>query len=289
MASVAQWIEGARPYTFPNALTPVVAGTGAAAALGSEVWWKAMLALTVSLALLVGVNFANDYSDGVRGTDEERVGPLRLVGSGLAAPASVKFAAMNCFALAAAVGVTLALVSAWWMVLVGALCILGSWYYTGGKKPYGYNGFGEIAVFVFFGLIAVLGTEFVQSGRVDVVGLLMAVAIGSFSSAVLMVNNLRDIRTDSESGKDTLAVKLGDARARTLHLALLVVPFLVIFALAGHTIWALTGLLAFPLAVKANEPVRNGELGANLGPALTTTGQAMLVWATAVGLALSLS
>ena len=288
MASVSQWIEGARPRTLPNAIAPVFAGTGAAASLDGAVWWKALLALVVSLALIVGVNFANDYSDGIRGTDDERVGPLRLVGSGLASPASVKGAAMGCFAVAAVAGIALALVSAWWLILVGAVCILGAWYYTGGKKPYGYSGFGEIAVFVFFGLVAVLGTQFVQVGRGDWVGLLAAIAIGSYSSAVLVANNLRDIPTDTESGKITLAVKLGDARTRALHLVLLVVPFVVTLALVPRTPWALVGLLALPLAVKANAPVRSGGRGPALIPALADTGQSMLVWAAATGLALGL-
>ncbi len=288
MASVSQWIEGARPRTLPNAIAPVFAGTGAAASLDGAVWWKALLALVVSLALIVGVNFANDYSDGIRGTDDERVGPLRLVGSGLASPASVKGAAMGCFAVAAVAGIALALVSAWWLILVGAVCILGAWYYTGGKKPYGYSGFGEIAVFVFFGLVAVLGTQFVQVGRVDWVGLLAAIAIGSYSSAVLVANNLRDIPTDTESGKITLAVKLGDARTRALHLVLLVVPFVVTLALVARTPWALVGLLALPLAVKANAPVRSGGRGPALIPALAGTGQSMLGGAAATGLALGL-
>ncbi|CAM2840826.1 1,4-dihydroxy-2-naphthoate polyprenyltransferase [Prescottella defluvii] len=288
MASVSQWIEGARPRTLPNAIAPVFAGTGAAASLDGAVWWKALLALLVSLALIVGVNFANDYSDGIRGTDDERVGPLRLVGSGLASPAAVKGAALGCFAVAAVAGIALALVSAWWLILIGAVCILGAWYYTGGKKPYGYSGFGEIAVFVFFGLVAVLGTEFVQAGRVDWAGLLAAIAVGSYSSAVLVANNLRDIPTDTESGKITLAVKLGDARTRTLHLVLLVVPFVVTLALVARTPWALVGLLALPLAVKANAPVRGGGHGPALIPALAVTGLSMLVWATATGLALGL-
>lgn len=288
MASVSQWIEGARPRTLPNAIAPVLAGTGAAASLGGAVWWKALLALVVSLALIVGVNFANDYSDGIRGTDDERVGPIRLVGSKLASPAAVKTAALGCFAVAAVTGVVLALVSAWWLILVGALCILGAWYYTGGKKPYGYSGFGEIAVFVFFGLVAVLGTEFVQAGRVDWAGLLAAVAVGSFSSAVLVANNLRDIPTDTESGKITLAVKLGDARTRTLHLALVIVPFVATLALVARTPWALVALIALPLALRANAPVRTGGHGPALIPALAITGQTMLVWAAATGLALGL-
>ncbi|MFC9787286.1 1,4-dihydroxy-2-naphthoate polyprenyltransferase [Rhodococcus sp. NPDC127528] len=288
MASVSEWIEGARPRTLPNAIAPVLVGTGAAASIGGAVWWKAVLALVVSMSLIIGVNFANDYSDGIRGTDDERVGPLRLVGSKLASPAAVKGAAFACFGVAAVVGVVLALTSAWWLILVGAVCIAGAWYYTGGRNPYGYSGFGEVAVFVFFGLVAVCGTQFVQAERVDWVGLVAAVAVGSFSSAVLVANNLRDIPTDAESGKNTLAVRLGDAGTRTLHLALLVVPFVVTLALVARTPWALVGLVAVPLAVKANAPVRSGAQGLALIPALAGTGAAMLVWgiATALGLGL---
>ncbi|AQA23734.1 1,4-dihydroxy-2-naphthoate octaprenyltransferase [Rhodococcus sp. MTM3W5.2] len=288
MASVSQWIEGARPRTLPNAIAPVLVGTGAAASLDGAVWWKAVLALVVSVALIVGVNYANDYSDGIRGTDDVRVGPLRLVGSKLASPAAVKRAAFACFALAGVVGVVLALTSAWWLILVGALCIAGAWYYTGGRNPYGYSGFGEVAVFVFFGLIAVLGTQFVQAERIDWAGAVSAVAVGSFSSAVLVANNLRDIPTDTESGKRTLAVRLGDRGTRTLHLALLVVPFVMTLALVARTPWALVGLLALPLAVKANAPVRSGGQGLALIPALAGTGLAMLVWGATTALALGL-
>ncbi|MBP1162552.1 1,4-dihydroxy-2-naphthoate octaprenyltransferase [Rhodococcus sp. PvR044] len=288
MASVSQWIEGARPRTLPNAIAPVLVGTGAAASLGGAVWWKAVLALVVSVALIVGVNYANDYSDGIRGTDDVRVGPLRLVGSKLASPAAVKRAAFACFALAGVVGVVLALTSAWWLILVGALCIAGAWYYTGGRNPYGYSGFGEVAVFVFFGLIAVLGTQFVQAERIDWAGAVSAVAVGSFSSAVLVANNLRDIPTDTESGKRTLAVRLGDRGTRTLHLALLVVPFVVTLVLVARTPWALVGLVALPLAVKANAPVRSGGQGLALIPALAGTGLAMLVWGATTALALGL-
>ncbi|MEU8896623.1 1,4-dihydroxy-2-naphthoate polyprenyltransferase [Nocardia sp. NPDC048505] len=289
MATAAQWIEGARPRTLPNAIAPVLAGTGAAAALGGFVWWKAVLALLVSLALIIGVNYANDYSDGIRGTDDERVGPLRLVGSKLASPAAVKNAAVLSLAVGAVLGLVLAATTAWWLLLVGVACLAGAWFYTGGSKPYGYSGFGEIAVFVFFGLIAVLGTEFVQAERVDWVGLVLAVAVGAFSSAVLVANNLRDIPTDTESGKTTLAVKLGDARTRTLHLALLVIPFLATLALVARTPYALVGLVAIPLAVRANAPVRGGKNGLELIPALRDSGLALLIWSAVTALALGLS
>ncbi|AMY21830.1 MULTISPECIES: 1,4-dihydroxy-2-naphthoate polyprenyltransferase [Nocardiaceae] len=287
MATTAQWIEGARPRTLPNAIAPVLVGTGAAVSLDAGVWWKALLALIVSLALIVGVNFANDYSDGIRGTDDDRVGPLRLVGSKAASAGAVKRAAIGCFAVGAVAGLVLAATSAWWLVIVGLICIAGAWYYTGGSKPYGYSGFGEIAVFVFFGLVAVLGTQYVQAEQIDWAGVLAAVAVGSFSSAVLVANNLRDIPTDTESGKRTLAVRLGDTRTRYLHLALLVVPFAMTVALTARTPWALVALLALPLAARANSPVRGGAHGFELIPALRDSGLAMLVWGAATGVALA--
>ncbi|CAH0174135.1 1,4-dihydroxy-2-naphthoate polyprenyltransferase [Rhodococcus fascians] len=287
MATTAQWIEGARPRTLPNAIAPVLVGTGAAVSLDAGVWWKALLALIVSLALIVGVNFANDYSDGIRGTDDDRVGPLRLVGSKAASAGAVKRAAIGCFAVGAVAGLVLAATSAWWLVIVGLICIAGAWYYTGGSKPYGYSGFGEIAVFVFFGLVAVLGTQYVQAEQIDWAGVLAAVAVGSFSSAVLVANNLRDIPTDTESGKRTLAVRLGDTRTRYLHLALLVVPFAMTVALIARTPWALVALLALPLAARANSPVRGGAHGFELIPALRDSGLAMLVWGAATGVALA--
>lgn len=287
MATAAQWLEGARPRTLPNAIAPVIAGTGAAASLDAAVWWKALLALVVSLALIVGVNYANDYSDGIRGTDDVRVGPVRLVGQRLASPGAVRNAAIVSLVIAAVAGLVLAALTAWWLVAIGAACLAGAWYYTGGSKPYGYSGFGEIAVFVFFGLVAVLGTQFVQAERVDWAGLAAAVAVGAFSSAVLVANNLRDIPTDTESGKTTLAVKLGDARTRTLHLALLAVPFLMTLVLAARTPFALAALLAVPLAVRANAPVRGGRGGPELIPALRDSGLALLAWAVLTAAALA--
>ncbi len=287
MATAAQWLEGARPRTLPNAIAPVIAGTGAAGFLGDAVWWKALLALVVSLSLILGVNFANDYSDGIRGTDDDRVGPLRLVGSGLASPAAVKLAAFACFGVGGVAGAVLSLTSAPWLILVGLACVAGAWFYTGGKKPYGYLGFGEIAVFVFFGLVAVLGTEFVQAGRVDSAGWLAACAVGSYSSAVLVANNLRDIPTDRESGKITLAVRLGDARTRVLFSVLVAVPTVLGLALAAvATPWALLSLVSAPLALRAALPVVRGGQGPALIPALAQTGLAMLVWSigAAIGL-----
>jgi len=288
VASFAQWIEGARPRTLPNAVAPVIAGTGAAAWLGEAVWWKALLALVVSLALIVGVNYANDYSDGIRGTDDVRSGPLRLVGSKVASPRAVLTAALVSLAVGAAAGLALAIVSQPWLIAIGAACIAGAWLYTGGAKPYGYRGFGEIAVFVFFGLVAVLGTQYTQALRVDWVGLLLAVAMGSLSSAVLVANNLRDIPTDTESGKITLAVRLGDARTRVLFQVLLAVSFVAALALTAATPWTAAGLVALPTALRAAAPVRAGSGGKDLIPVLRDTGLTMLVLSVSVALALAL-
>jgi 1,4-dihydroxy-2-naphthoate octaprenyltransferase len=289
VASFAQWVSGARPRTLPNAVAPVVAGTGAAAWLGSAVWWKALLALAVALALIVGVNYANDYSDGIRGTDDDRAGPVRLVGSRLATPRSVLAAAVTSLSVGAAAGLALALLSAPWLIAVGAACIAGAWLYTGGSKPYGYAGFGEVAVFVFFGLVAVLGTEYTQALRVDWVGLVLAVSIGALSASVLVANNLRDIPTDAQSRKMTLAVRLGDARTRVLYQGLLATAGLLTLALMAATPWCAVGLVATPLALRALAPVRSGRGRRELIPVLRDTGLTMVVWAVAVAAALALA
>jgi len=289
MATLTQWIEGARVRTLPNAIAPVLVGTGAA--VGVDTWSVpvALLALAVSVLLVLGVNFANDYSDGVRGTDDQRVGPLRLVGSGAASPEAVRAAAFTCLGLAALAGIgVVALSGQWWMLLVGALCLAGAWFYTGGGKPYGYAGLGEIAVFVFFGLVAVLGTMFVLAGTVSGFGIGAAVATGSFSSAVLVANNLRDIPGDRVSGKRTLAVLLGDRDTRTLYLALVFVPFLITLLTGLRNSWALLGFLALPLLINSVRAVAGGATGRGLIPALRDTGLAMLVWGAATGLALAL-
>ncbi len=287
MASVAQWIEGARPRTLPNAIAPVIAGTGAAAWLHSAIWWKALLALVVSMALIVGVNYANDYSDGIRGTDDDRAGPLRLVGSKVAAPRAVLTAAVASLAVAAVAGVELAILTEPWLIAVGVVCVAGAWLYTGGSRPYGYAGFGEVAVFVFFGLVAVLGTQYTQALRIDWVGAVLAVAVGAMSSAVLVANNLRDIPTDAVAGKMTLAVRLGDRRTRVLYQSLLVLAAILTVALMRATPWCALGLLAVPLALRAAGPIRRGQGGRDLIPVLRDTGLAMLVWSLAVAAALA--
>src|SRR6201999_1910224 len=246
-----------------------------------------LLALVVALSMIIGVNYANDYSDGIRGTDDVRAGPLRVVGSKLAAPRAVLTAAIVSLGIAAIAGLALAWFSAPWLIAVGALCIAGAWLYTGGSKPYGYLGLGEIAVFVFFGLVAVLGTQYTQALRIDWVGVALAVATGSLSSAVLVANNLRDIPTDKESGKITLAVRLGDSRTRVLYQTLLVVAFALTVVLMLATPWCAAWLIAAPLAVRASGPVRKGLGGKELIPVLRDTGLTMLVWAVAVALALA--
>jgi 1,4-dihydroxy-2-naphthoate polyprenyltransferase len=289
VATFAQWMSGARPRTLPNAVAPVIAGTGAAAWLHSAVWWKALLALAVALALIIGVNYANDYSDGIRGTDDERAGPLRLVGSRLATPRSVLRAALTSLTVGAVAGLVLAVFSAPWLIVVGVACVAGAWLYTGGSKPYGYAGFGELAVFVFFGLVAVLGTQYTQALRVDWVGLVLAVSIGSLSSAVLVANNLRDIPTDRQSNKVTLAVRLGDARTRVFYQALLATAGALTLVLMLATPWCAVGLVATPLALRAAAPVRSGRVGPELIPVLRDTGLAMVVWAIVVAVALALA
>ena len=235
-------------------------------------WWKALLALVVAVALIIGVNYANDYSDGIRGTDDVRAGPLRLVGSTVATPRAVLTAAVVSLAVGAVAGLVLAVVSAPWLIAVGAACIAGAWLYTGGSKPYGYLGFGEVAVFVFFGLVAVLGTQYTQALRVDWVGVALAVAMGSLSSAVLVANNLRDIPTDRESGKITLAVRLGDARTRLLYRRCWRWPWRLTLVLMLATPWCAVGLVAAPLALRAARPVRRAAAARNSSRCCATPG-----------------
>lgn len=290
MPSVAQWIEGARPRTLPNAIAPVLVGTGAAAHAGGMVWWLALLALAVSVSLIVGVNYANDYSDGVRGTDRVRVGPLRLVGSGLATPEAVRRAAMTSLAVAAMAGLALVAASRRWFLLVpGALCLLGAWFYTGGRRPYGYRALGELAVFLFFGPVAVLGTMYVQKGELTGTAIGCSVAVGAFSAAILVANNLRDIPTDRDTGKRTLAVLLGDQDTRRLYLALVTVPFLLTVLLGVKSTPALAGLVAIPLLQPPVRRVLRGYTGRRLIPVLRDTGLAMLAWSAATSVALAVS
>jgi 1,4-dihydroxy-2-naphthoate octaprenyltransferase len=284
MATPAQWLEGARPRTLPAAVSPVLAGTGVAAYLGQPVWWKALLALLVALALQVGVNYANDYSDGVRGTDADRVGPTRLVGSGLASATSVRYAAFGCFGVAALVGLVLAATTSWWLVGLGALCIVAAWFYTGGSRPYGYRGLGEVMVFVFFGLVAVMGTTYVQTESTAAASLLPSLyagtGIGALACAILVANNLRDLPTDRAVGKRTLAVVLDDERTRALYAFLVAGAAISLLALAfATTTWALLGLVFVVAAVPAVRMTLAGTTGAGLVRVLQRTGLAELLYA----------
>jgi 1,4-dihydroxy-2-naphthoate polyprenyltransferase len=287
MATAAQWVAGARPRTLPAAVAPVLVGTGVAVALDGFRLVPALLALGVALALQVAVNYANDYSDGRRGTDADRIGPMRLVGSGAASARQVLIAAALSFVVAAVAGLALAALSSWWLVAVGAVCIVAAWTYTGGPIPYGYRALGEVFVFVFFGLVAVVGTTFVQTRTVEGLAFAAAVPIGLLIVAILVVNNLRDIDGDAAVGKRTLAVLLGDRATRSFFTALLVVPFGVIAAIGVVRPWALLGLLAAPLAVR---PVRT-VLAGGRGPALITAlaGTGVLTLATGVLFALGLA
>ncbi|RZU19763.1 1,4-dihydroxy-2-naphthoate prenyltransferase [Kribbella rubisoli] len=287
MATPAQWIEGARPRTLPAAISPVLVGTGAAAYLDGFVWWKALLALGVALALQIGVNYANDYSDGIRGTDENRVGPLRLVGSKVASPGQVKTAAFTCFGIGAALGIVLAATTTWWLLVAGAASLLGAWFYTGGKRPYGYRALGEVSVFLFFGLVAVLGTTYVQAETITWPAVAGAVSIGSIACALLVANNLRDIPTDSVTGKRTLAVVLGAQRSRQLYAALVILAFVLAAVSAIATPWTLLALIAALLAIKSIRVVLSDAVGPALIPVLKATGQTELLYA--IGLAAGLA
>jgi 1,4-dihydroxy-2-naphthoate octaprenyltransferase len=280
------WIAGARPRTLPAAIAPVLAGTGAAAFADAFVWWKALLALGVSLALQIGVNYANDYSDGIKGTDDDRVGPLRLVGSGLVPAQSVKRAALLFLAIGGALGFALAATSSWWLLLVGVAAIGAAWTYTGGPSPYGYKALGEVSVFVFFGLVAVLGTAYVQIGDITWLAVACSIGVGSLACAILVANNLRDIPTDSATGKKTLAVVLGDTWTRRFYVFLLLVALAALVWAAVFTLWAMLGLVMVPLVVRARQVVASGGQGMALIQVLRDTGLAELVYA--VGLALGL-
>jgi 1,4-dihydroxy-2-naphthoate octaprenyltransferase len=289
VATLSQWVQGARPRTLPTAVSPVLVGTGAAVGAGTVAPGRALLALLVAVALVVGVNFANDYSDGIRGTDDDRVGPLRLVGSRLAAPGAVRTAAFACFGVAALAGLTLVSLSQqWWLIAVGAVCVAGAWFYTGGSRPYGYAGLGEVAVFVFFGPVAVLGTVLTQSGPPGAPALIGAAGAGALACAVLVANNLRDIPTDAVAGKRTLAVVLGDTDTRRLYTALVVLPFVLSAMAALRSPWMLLALLALPLAALLARTVLRGAAGRDLIGVLGRTGLLLLAWSvlTAIGLAL---
>ena len=286
MATPAQWLAGARPRTLPAAVSPIVAGSGAAYVAGHFSAPVAVLCLVVALALQVGVNYANDYSDGIRGTDAVRVGPMRLVGSDAASPSAVKRAAFASFGIAAVAGVAVVWLSGeWWLLIVGAAAILAAWFYTGGKHPYGYLGLGELMVFVFFGLVAVMGTTYVQAHRVTAASFVAAVAVGLVACQVLVANNLRDIAGDREVGKRTLATRLGDRGTRVLYLAMSVVVAVAIVLVAALTSWwALLGLGGVLVLAVATRSVMAGAVGRDLISVLQLTGMSEL--AMSFGLAI---
>jgi 1,4-dihydroxy-2-naphthoate octaprenyltransferase len=279
-----KWVLGARPRTLPAAIAPVVVGSALAAAEFNLL--RAFLALQVGLWMQVGVNFANDYSDGVKGTDEHRIGPIRLVASGLASAKAVKGAAYLSFAIASIAGAWLALLTSPILIAVGVAAIVAAWGYTGGKNPYGYRGFGELSVFVFFGLVATMGTYYVQSNEITWLSFIVAIPMGALSCAILAVNNLRDRSQDALVGKRTVAVRLGDANARREFVAFVVVAH--VGAVATMIPWALLTLLVVPLSYSISKLVLSGVTGKDLIPVLGRTGKLQLIFAMlfAVGLAI---
>jgi 1,4-dihydroxy-2-naphthoate octaprenyltransferase len=286
---VNRWIIGARPRTLPAAVVPVAIGAGAAVGGPTPVWWRVVPALVVSLALQIGVNYSNDYSDGIRGTDDVRVGPTRLVAGGLATPASVKRAAFAAFGVAAVAGLVLAVATSWWLIVVGLAAMLAAWGYTGGPKPYGYLGLGELFVFVFFGLVATVGTTFAVIESFPGHAWVAGCTAGFLACALLVVNNLRDIPTDTASGKRTLAVRLGDPGTRLLYggcLAAAAASIVVVAALWRG--WTAIALVGFVAAIPPVNAVRRGATGRELIPVLVGTARTQLIVGLlmAVGLAL---
>lgn len=284
---VGRWAAGARPRTLAAAGVPVVVGTavgwwlrsgataGGAPIHGSIIWWRAGCALVVALALQVGTNYANDYSDGLRGTDHGRVGPLRLVASGAADAQTVKLAAFMCFGVAGVCGLALAAATSWWLLLVGAACVAAGWLYTGGPKPYGYLGLGELFVFLFFGVVATVGSAYVQS---QTFGLWWAaIPVGLLATALLEANNLRDVRGDQAAGKHTLAVRVGPRRARWLYVGSVLGAAAGIVAVGVVRPWALIALVALVVAVRPSRAVLAGAEGRELLPVLADTARLQVV------------
>jgi 1,4-dihydroxy-2-naphthoate polyprenyltransferase len=279
-----KWVLGARPRTLPAAIAPVVV---ASALAGSDFnWFRAALALKVGVWLQIGVNFANDYSDGVKGTDENRIGPTRLVASGLASAKAVKNAAFISFAIASVAGLWLSLLTSPLLILIGILAIAAAWGYTGGKNPYGYSGLGEVSVFTFFGLVATMGTYYAQTEKITVLSFIVAIPMGALSCAILAVNNIRDRAQDELVGKKTLAVRLGDVKARRMFVALLVLAHVAAVATLIPT--ALLTLLVVPMSYSISKLVLSGVSGKDLIPVLGRTGKLQLMFAIVFALALAI-
>ncbi len=293
MTTASEWLEGARPRTLPAALAPVLVGCGVAVGADRFSAGRAVLALVVALALQIGVNYANDYSDGIRGTDDAtgggRVGPLRLVGSGTAPAVRVRTAALLAFSVAAVAGLVLAVLTTWVLVVVGAAAVVAAWTYTGGPRPYGYAGFGELFVFVFFGLVAVVGTAYVQTEDVSGAAVLGGVANGLLACALLLTNNLRDLPSDRVAGKRTLSVRLGAPASRRLYVGLLAGAFVVPVLLAPTRPATLLALVALPLALPPVRAVRAGAAGRALLPVLAGTGRLQLAFGALLALGLAVS
>ena len=288
MTALSIWVAGSRPRTWPAAVVPVVVGT--AAAQDQPNLLRASLALLVALALQIGVNYANDYSDGIRGTDDKRVGPRRLVASGLVEARSVKRAAFCFFGGAALIGLYLSAVTSWWLVLVDAAAIMAAWGYTGGPKPYGYHGLGELFVFVFFGLVASVGTTYLQDEQISALAVGVAVPVGLLAVALLVTNNLRDLPQDDLVGKRTLAVRIGDRPTRALYVVVVVMAFLSLPYLSLLRPGALLAFVAVPLAVAPIRSVIKGASGLELIPVLGATGKLQMTYGATlcVGLALGI-
>jgi len=292
MTSLNNWYQGTRPKTLGAAIAPVLVGSSLAHYENSFNLTISLLALLVSVSIQIAVNFANDYSDGIKGTDNQRIGPVRLVGQNLASPQAVKNAAFLFFFIAAISGLIITILTKqWWFLLLGISAIIAAWTYTGGPKPYGYAGFGEIFVFIYFGLVAVLGTTYAQTLFFKPYFLIFAISIGLFATAILVTNNLRDRKKDLQNKKITLAVKLGDSKTRVLYAALLIIPFVLVgsmFIANNSAIFTTVQiqLLALPVAWQALKPVLAKVEGKELIAVLTKTGQTELFWALLVCLAL---
>jgi 1,4-dihydroxy-2-naphthoate octaprenyltransferase len=280
-----KWIIGARPKTLPAAIAPVAVATALAGSHAALL--PAVLALIVSLALQIGVNYANDYSDGIRGTDAERVGPTRITASGLASATSVRNAAFISFAIGAIAGLALAAMTSWWLIAVGLVSIIAAWGYTGGKNPYGYIGLGEVFVFIFFGVVATVGTYYVQTESITTDSILVSISMGSFACALLAINNIRDRALDAPMGKKTLAVRLGDRRARYFFFGFIALGYLASFSLGN--IWVLLTLLSLPLSIRLIRGVLGSAQGRDLIPYLAKTGQLQLQFSILLSAGLVLS
>ena len=298
MTSLNIWFQGARPKTLGAAIAPVLVGSSIAYYEKSFSLIISLLALVVSVSIQIAVNYANDYSDGIKGTDDHRVGPVRLVGQKLASPQAVKTAAMLFFFVAALSGLFITILSKqWWFLLLGLSAFIAAWTYTGGPKPYGYAGLGEVFVFIYFGLVAVIGTTYAQTLYIKPYFFLYAISIGLFASAILVANNLRDREKDKQNNKNTLAVKLGDQKTRNLYVLFMVLPFILLMSLfifnsinQGTRIGATIQiqLLALVFAWRSIKPVINKVAGKELIPVLVNTGKTELLWALLVSLALVL-